>query len=368
LLDLDRLIEAFRNRGDSAELFHRARFDAGLAWVHFPEGAGGLGLGPEDQAVVEKRILDAGLPLPDVEKNPLGHGMVAPTIARHGTPAQRVRFLRPCFANEEIWCQLFSEPGAGSDLASLTTRAELDGDNWVVSGQKVWTTLAHQARWAILLARTDPEKHRGLTYFVLDMRADGVDVRPLRQITGEAEFNEVFLAEVSIPDSHRIGEVGQGWMVAMTTLANERVAIGDHSAGRGEGPIAQAVDLWRSSQRRPGDRDRLMRLWVETEVTRLTNMRARHMQATATPGPQGSVAKLAFAEINQRTFEFCVDVLGPDGALYPAGFALRQPDRAALVNGDPRVLFLRSRANSIEGGTSEILRNVLGERVLRLPR
>src|SRR5512138_2627291 len=199
--------------------FLGAQFDLGLGWVHFPEGNGGLGLSPKLQNVINQRVLAAGGPLP-YARNPIGYGMCAPTIVTHGSDAQKQRYLRPLFTGEEVWCQLFSEPGAGSDVASLSTRAVRDGDEWVISGQKVWTTLAHVARWGLLVARTDPDvpKHKGLTYFVVDMQAPGVEVRPLYQITGEAEFNEVYFTDVRIPDAERLGEVGEGWRVSLTTL------------------------------------------------------------------------------------------------------------------------------------------------------
>ena len=211
---------------DPAE-FLGARFDAGLAWVHFPEGLGGLGLSRGRQEEVDRLLAQAGAPEPDVGRNSIGLGMAAPTLIAFGTPEQQERYLRPLYTSEEIWCQLFSEPGAGSDLAAIATRAVQEGDTWVVDGQKVWTSGAHNAQRAILVARTDTSvaKHAGLTYFVVDMSDPGVDVRPLRQVTGEAEFNEVFLTGVRVPDADRVGAVGQGWKVATTTLNNERVAI-----------------------------------------------------------------------------------------------------------------------------------------------
>src|SRR5579885_2933037 len=207
--------------------FLGAQFDAGLAWVHFPVGYGGLGLSPKLQELVNSRLRQAKAPF-SAPRNPIGHGMGAPTVVTHGSDAQRQRYLRPLFTGEEVWCQLFSEPGAGSDVASLSSRAVRDGDEWIVNGQKVWTTLAHLARWGMLIARTDPEapKHKGMTYFVVDMQGPGVEVKPLYQITGEAEFNEVFFTDVRIPDSERLGDVGEGWRVSLTTLMNERVAIG----------------------------------------------------------------------------------------------------------------------------------------------
>jgi alkylation response protein AidB-like acyl-CoA dehydrogenase len=349
--------------------FLEAQFDAGLAWVQFPEGAGGLGVAPKLQRVVDTALAKAGAPAPDVSRNIIGHGMAAPTILAHGTPEQRARYLRPLFSGEEIWCQLFSEPGAGSDLAGLATRAIRDGDEWVVNGQKVWTTLAHIARFGLLVTRTDPDlpKHLGLTYFICDMQADGVDVRPLRQLTGDAEFNEVYLNDVRLPDDLRLGGEGDGWRVSMTTLMNERVAIGGGRSSRGSGAIAQAVDVWKSTGcDDPVRRDELMRLWVAAEVNRLTNMRAGQMRRVGTPGPEGSVGKLAFAELNQAISELCVDLMGAEGQLYTDYNSPRR-ESVGFYTGDPRYFFLRSRANSIEGGTSEVLRNILGERVLGLP-
>jgi alkylation response protein AidB-like acyl-CoA dehydrogenase len=338
--------------------------------VHYPPGAGGLGLDAHLQRVAEAALHAAGAPRPDMGRNIIGLGMAAPTLATHGTPEQHRDFLRPLYAGE-IWCQLFSEPGSGSDLAGLATRAVRDGDEWVVNGQKVWTTLAHAARWGLLVARTDPDvpKHRGLTYFICDMCASGVEVRPLRQITGEAEFNEVYLTDVRLPDRLRLGDVGDGWRVSMTTLMHERVAVGSGSQStRGSGAIANAVRLYAEhGTTDPIRSDHLMRVWVEAEVLRLTQMRASEMRKRGTPGPEGSVSKLAWAELNQRITNFCVNLMGPDGALFPSGYEMRRPEEVSLTAGDPRHLFLRTRANSIEGGTSEVLRNILAERVLGLP-
>jgi alkylation response protein AidB-like acyl-CoA dehydrogenase len=366
---LEELLATHDPASTPAVEFAGARFDAGLAWVWFPEGYGGLGVSPDLQGIVEREMRRVGAPN-DIERNVIGFGMAAPTILTHGTDEQRTRLLRPLFTCEEIWCQLFSEPGAGSDVAGLATRAVRDGDEWVVNGQKVWTTLAHTAKWGLLLARTDPEaeKHRGMTYFVVDMEAPGVEVRPLRQMTGEAEFNEVFFTDVRIPDRARLDEVGAGWRVAMTTLMNERVAIGGGVAARNTGPIHEALHIWR--QRGGGslvERDRLMRLWVQADVARLTNIRARESRRAGTPGPEGSVAKLISAELNKDIYELCVDLLGMTGTLYPTHFEMKRPEKAGGIGGDVRQSFLRARANSIEGGTSEIMRNILGERVLGLP-
>ncbi len=354
--------------------FLGAQFDRGLAWVHFPEGLGGSGLNPGLQQRVTERLLEAGAPFPS-PVNIIGLGMVAPTIVAHGTDRQQQRYLRPLFTCEEIWCQLFSEPGAGSDVAGLATRAVRDGDEWVLNGQKVWTTVAHLASFGLLLARTDPDqpKHRGITAFLVDMHAPGVDVRPLFQLTGEAEFNEVFFTDARVPDADRLGGEGDGWRVALTTLMNERVAIGGGVGRRGQGPIGDAVRLWRERwQGNPSPhaaalRDRLMAAWTRNEVARLTNLRASVARRAGTPGPEGSVAKLTYAEENKRTYELCLDLLGADGMLYGSDYPKIRPAGVAIGTPDVHKAFLRVRANSIEGGTSEVMRNILGERVLGLP-
>jgi alkylation response protein AidB-like acyl-CoA dehydrogenase len=350
--------------------FLRARFDAGLAWVHFPVGLGGLGLGREAQSVVDARLSAAGAPDNAPERNGIGLGMAAPTLLAHGTPEQRERYLRPLWLGEEVWCQLFSEPGAGSDLAALATKAVRDGDDWIVTGQKVWTSLAHEAHYAILVTRTDPDvpKHRGLTYFVCDMHAPGVEVRPLRQITGEAEFNEVFLSGVRIPDSMRLGGVGEGWAVAMTTLMSERVAIGGRAAPRENGMIGVLADTWRERPdlRTPGVHDALLRLWVEAEAARLTGARLRQSLAAGAPGPEGSAVKVAFASLNQRISGLELDLLGDEGLRYD-DWTMRRPDFTDFTHRSPGYRYLRAKGNSIEGGTTEILRGIIADRVLRLP-
>jgi len=351
-----------------AVTFLGAQFDRGLAWVHFPEGNGGLGLSPKLQNPVNARLAKAGAPQP-YARNPIGYGMGAPTVVTHGSEAQRSRYLRPLFTGEEVWCQLFSEPGAGSDVAGLSTRAVRDGDEWAVNGQKVWTTLAHRASFGMLLARTDPEqpKHRGLTYFVVDMHAPGVEVRPLVQITGEAEFNEVYFTDVRVPDAERLGDVGDGWRVSLTTLMNERVSIGGRVAPRGSGPIALALKVWGDrAEHEAVSRDRLTKLWIDAEVNRLTNLRASQNRRRGTPGPEGSVGKLAMAEHNKALMSFVVDLMGPEGMLYPPGYTMERP-RTAMDLSIPQKAFLRVQANSIEGGTTNIMRNILGERVLGLP-
>ncbi|HEY2811842.1 MAG TPA: acyl-CoA dehydrogenase family protein [Acidimicrobiales bacterium] len=348
--------------------FLGAQFDAGLAWVHFPEGNGGLETSPKHQRTINEILTQAGAPFP-YGRNPIGYGMGAPTVVTHGSDAQRQRYLRPLFTGEEVWCQLFSEPGAGSDVASLSARAVRDGEEWIVNGQKVWTTLAHLARWGMLIARTDPEapKHKGMTYFVVDMHAPGVEVKPLFQITGEAEFNEVFFTDVRIPDAERLGDVGEGWRVSITTLMNERVAIGGQMPPRGGGFIGEAVKVWKAKGHDdPAMRDELMKLWVRAEVLRLTNIRAQQSRAVGNPGPEGSIGKAAAADLNKDVSAFTMNLLGADGLLKPGGYPMDRPKHAMLW-ANPQQAFLRARANSIEGGTTEIMKNILGERVLGLP-
>jgi len=372
--DLRRQVRDFLETHDPAQTdrldFLRARYDAGLAWVHFPAGLGGQGLPRSLQPVVDELFAAAGAPGNRPERNGIGLGMAAPTILAFGTAEQKERLLRPLWTGEEIWCQLFSEPGAGSDLAGLSTRAVQDGDEWTVNGQKVWTSGAHLAQRAILVARTDPAqpKHQGLTYFTVDMSDPGVDVRPLRQATGEAEFNEVFLTDVHIPDTDRLGQVGQGWAVANATLMNERVAIGGGAAPREAGSIGQAARTWREHPelRTAGLHDRLLRLWTEAEVARLAGIRLRQQLAVGQPGPEGSVGKIVYAKLNQDVTDFEIELSGADGLRY-ADWTMRRPERTSFASRDTGYRYLRAKANSIEGGTSEVLRNIVSERVLGLP-
>jgi alkylation response protein AidB-like acyl-CoA dehydrogenase len=344
--------------------FFGARFDAGLAWVHYAVGCGGRNADPKQHRAVEEALNDAGAPS-NFALNPIGIGMVGPTIAQHGTATQHARYLKPLYTAEEVWCQLFSEPGAGSDLASLATRAQRDGEEWVVNGQKVWTSLGHKARFGLLLARTDVDapKNHGLTAFLVDMHAPGVNTRPLRQMTGNAEFNEVYLDNVRLRADAQVGPEGKGWQVATTTLMNERVSIGRSMATMAS-PADTAVQLFRKSgEHDPVLRARVAGMWIESEIGRLITERAAQLGQTGDPGPVGSVGKLFGAEHALRVHNLIMDLLGPDGMLYP-----RFGDNGAPLEHAPQVAFLRSRANTIEGGTSEVMRNILAERVLGLPR
>jgi alkylation response protein AidB-like acyl-CoA dehydrogenase len=360
-----RVEELIRAHADADEVeFLGAQFDAGLAWVHFPVGAGGLGLRPALQVEVDDRLRAASRKY-DWMRNPMGIGMIGPVLAAWGTEEQRAH-LRRIFTAEDIWCQLFSEPGAGSDVATLATRAERRDDSWVVDGQKVWTTAAHRARFGLLLARTDPDvpKHRGITAFVVDMRAPGVTVRPLRQMSGAADFNEVYLDDVVVPDTARVGDVGRGWDVAVSTLANERVSIGAVVGPRGSGPISFVVDGWRGIEDPARDRarlDQVMRSWIDAEVLRLSSLRAAEARARGAAGPEGSILKLAQALWTQRMMNTRVALTGAQGMLVPTY------DGSVDAFEDPQLYFLRAQATTIAGGTTEIMKNILGERVLGLP-
>ncbi len=352
-----------------AVTFLREQFDRGLAWVHFPEGAGGLGLSPKLHKVVSDRLIAAGAPNALAE-NFIGINICAPAVAVWGTEEQRAQYLRPLFTGEEIWCQLFSEPGAGSDFAGLAAQAVPDGDEWIVNGQKVWTTLAHVARRGLLVVRTDPHvpKHAGLTAFVVDMHAPGVEVRPLRQMTGEAEFNEVYFTDARIPHSSMLGGLGDGWRVALTMLMNERTSIGGVLPGRSSGAIGDLVSRWRTmpaDRRSAATRDRIVALWVRAETLRLTSIRENQARKMGGPGPEGSILKLAAAELSKDVWEAAVDVMGAEGMLFTS-YEMTRPDRPMSWD-NPQKSFLRARANSIEGGTSEVMRNIIGERVLGLP-
>jgi alkylation response protein AidB-like acyl-CoA dehydrogenase len=339
---------------------------SGLVVPTWAREYGGLGIGNEVARAID-RVLQ---PLRLSRLNPLGLNNAAAALFSHGTEEQRLRFLPPIVRNEEKWCQLFSEPGAGSDLASLATRAVRDADEWVISGQKVWTTWADEADFAILLARTDPDapKHKGITYFLLDMRQAGVDVRPLRQITGEAEFNEVFLDSARVPDAQRVGEVNDGWRVSAATLSSERQMVsGSGSGGMGRlggSGAERLITLARETGRwdDPVVRNKVMRLWAQEQIRGWTNARVRDaLSAGQSPGAASSIGKVHQATLNQQIQDLMVDLLGTDAIAWPA---TDDPDAMPRdVKG-----MMRSLANSTEGGTTDINKNILGERVLGLPK
>ena len=363
---VDRLLAEFPPKSTTPTEFLGAQFDLGLAWVHFPEGHGGLGLNPKLQKLINERIYAQGAPNP-MYRNPIGHGMTGPTVVVWGSEEQKQRYLRPLFTGEEVWCQLFSEPGSGSDFAGLSSKGVRDGDEWIVNGQKVWTTLAHLSRWGLLVVRTEPEavKHAGLTAFVVDMQAPGVEVRPLRQMTGEAEFNEVYFTDVRIPNSEMLGNPGDG---SLTTLMNERVSIGGAIPQKGSGTISALTGVWKdlpAERKDAASLDEVMKLWSRAEVLRLTNIRANQNRKMGDPGPEGSIGKMASANLNKDIYAKVMDLLGADGMLY-GSYEMVRPETAMGFDTLQKA-FLRSRANSIEGGTSEVMLNILGERVLGLP-
>ena len=351
--------------------------ESGFATPTWPaEYGAGSSLSPGQARAVSEVLNTYKAPRPS---NIIGIGMGGPTVIVWGSEDVKQRFLRGIATNEEIWCQLFSEPGAGSDVAGLATRAERDGDEWVINGQKVWTSLAHLARYGMLLARTDPDqpKHRGLSYFVIDMHGPGVDVRPLRQITGDAEFNEVFFENARVPDAWRLGPVGDGWRVAITTLMNERVSLSGPGSVSGDtiggSPIQRIIDRHRPVED-PRLRQRLAAAWIDHRIIGLNNQRAADRRRKgAEAGPEGSITKLQSAEFNQRVQKLAIDLEGLSGVAWEgkgltgettlSWSPTAQDDHRTVARG-----FLRAQANTIEGGTSAIMRNILGERVLGLPK
>ena len=348
---------AFEFRRDWQRKLH----GAGWAGVSWPKEYGGRGATLIEQAIFNEEIARAQAPQ---LANGLGLAMGGPTVIAHGTEEQRRRYLEPILSAEEIWCQGFSEPESGSDLASLKTRAVRDGDEWVVTGQKVWTTFAHHAKWCMLVARTDRDapKHKGLTYFLMDMEQDAVQVRPLRQITGEAEFNELFIEEARIPNENIVGGEGNGWAVAITTLMHERATLAFSLQVGVQIALRELVARAQESRGENGHtasedpvvRQRLAQLLIEGEVLRLNAYRGLSAtMRTGVPGPEGSLGKWHWSEINQSLTELAMDIAGP---------------RAMLSEDSWTYRFLRARANSIEGGTTEILKNIVAERVLGLPR
>lgn len=369
---LERLVADLQARPHSPSEAWGATFDAGLSRVHFPHGRGGIEVRPELQSVVDSRLASIGVPS-NFAAHMGGIGVVAPVLANFATNEQCDQYLRKLFTCEEYWCQLFSEPDAGSDLASLRSTVVRDGDSWILNGHKVWTTMAHIAKRGILLARSsDQPRHQGITCFILDMDSPGIEVRPLRQMTGEAEFNEVFFTDVEIHDSCRIGAVDGGWKIAMGTLMEERNAV-NHVLDATVPMIEMAMNVWRSlpeERRTPIDRDRLVALHVRWEVCQLTRQRDIAMQRLGTPGPQGSIVKATMGDLNQDICDFTLELLGADGMLYST-YEMTQPmtwHETSLLPDDPQRAFLRSRAATIEGGTNEMQRNTIGERVLGLPR
>jgi alkylation response protein AidB-like acyl-CoA dehydrogenase len=383
--------DAAHRGGPSAirEVRTRAQYEAwypvfassGLVAPTWPVEYAGAGLTPAEARTVETELAPYNLG----RLNPLGLSLAAPALFAFGTEAQRLRFLPPIVRNEEVWCQLFSEPGAGSDLASLACRAERDGDEWVLTGQKVWNTWAHLSDFGVLLARTDPDvpKRQGITYFLVDMHAPGIEVRSLRHITGEIDFNEVFLDQVRVPDSRRVGDVNAGWKVGNATLSGERQMVSGSGSGGvdriGGGGSERLVRLARqiSDQGRPGGwadpvvRQELMRVLSEERIRGWTNQRVRAgIKAGRSPGPESSVGKVHQGSLNQRMQALATDLLGAAATAWSAPPADGSDAGERYAESLPYEVkgMLRSRANTIEGGTTEVNKNIIAERVLGLPR
>ena len=356
----ERSRDAERVQLAAAQAWRATRDDAGLAWISGPVELGGRGLPSSYERLYNG--LEARYETPGGGFFTIGLGMVAPTILAHGTEVTRERYLKKMYRGDLVGCQLFSEPGAGSDLAGLQMRAERDGDEWRLTGQKVWTSGAHYSDIGEVICRTDPDqpKHKGLTGFVVDMRAPGVEVRALRQMTGGASFNEVFFNEVRVPDDHRLGDVNQGWTVALTTLMNERAAIGGGGGGGGAG-TTQIAEMMRhfGVAQDPVLRDRLMKLHSATTVARLTNQRALDkIKQGQLPGPELSTAKLALTNNQTLAADLIATVLGPRITANTGEwgtFAWTQ-----FVLGVPGM--------RVAGGTDEVMKNIVAERVLGLPK
>ncbi len=357
-------IRAIRPRAEY-EAWYPSFAATGLAVSTWPVAYGGLDLSVEQARLIEGRLG----PLNLGRLNPLGLHNMAPALFAHGTEAQRLRFLPPMVQNAERWCQMFSEPGAGSDLASLSMRAELDGDEWVLNGQKVWSTWAHHSEFAICLARTDPSamKRKGITYFLVDLRSPGVEVRELRHMGGTVDFNEVWLDDVRVPDTNRVGAAGDGWRVAASTLAGERQMVAGSGSGGvdriGGSGVARLIEAARRNPVDPVMKDRLVALYCEEQVRGWTNERVRAtVKAGGTPGPAASVGKVHQGTLNQAIQLAATDMLGAAAMAFPLADTWAESLPYELSG------MIRSRANTIEGGTTEVNKNVIGEKVLGLPR
>ena len=353
---------------DIMRKWQRRMFEAGFVGLTWPKEAGGQGLSfMEEMILAEEMALSKAPPILNI----LAIGMAGPTIIAYGTDEQKRRYPPKMLSCEEIWCQGYSEPNAGSDLASLQTRAVKDGEHYVINGQKVWTSLAHIADWMMLLARTDADvpKHKGITYFLLDMKSPGVTVKPLKQLTGDAEFNEVYFDNVRVHESQILGGVNNGWQVGLTTLMYERLALGFGIQVRLRIALDGLVDMARHTKKGgvlatqdPVIRQKLAQLWIDTEAFKYTGARAiTKLLRGELPGPEASAGKLMWVEGHQRLQELAMEIQGPYAQLMTGS-------EWAVADGIWQHTFLRSRANSIEGGTTEIQRNIIGERVLGLPK
>jgi alkylation response protein AidB-like acyl-CoA dehydrogenase len=360
--------ESLEQRFDYLKRWQRKLYDGGWAGISWPKEYGGRGASLMQQVIFWQEMALAGAP---PLANVLGLGIIGPTIIAFGTEEQKKRYLSKILSAEEIWCQGFSEPDAGSDLANVRCEARLEGDHYVVNGQKVWNSYGWAADWCELVVRTDAtaEKHKGLTVLLVDMKSKGVDVRPLKQMTGESEFNEIFFHDVHVPVANVVGKVNQGWSVAMGTLMHERGTFGAGLQVTYKRNMERLIELARKTPRNghtaaedPIFRQKLAQLYAEIEIMRANQMRAfSRISATGVPGPEGSIQKIFWSELNQRFQQVAQELLGPYGQL-EAG------DDHAIDNGSWAYGYLRSRGNTIEAGTSEIQRNIIGHFVLGLPK
>src|SRR5580658_920715 len=364
----ERREESLESRFEYLRAWQRKLFEGGWAGVSWPKQNGGRGANLMQQVIFWQEMALATAP---PMANTLGLGLIGPTIIAFGTEAQKPRYLANILSAEEIWCQGFSEPNAGSDLASLQTEARLDGNFYVVNGLKTWNSYGWIADWCELVVRTDPNlpKHKGLTVLLVDMKSPGVEVRPLRQITGESEFNELFFRDVRVPVENVLGKVNDGWNVAVSTLMYERGSYGARLHLMFKRSIKRLIELSRTIQKNgqpaacdPLTRQRLAQLYAEVEIMRLNQLRAfSRITATGVPGPEGSILKIFWSELNQRLQQVAQELMGPYGQLVTG-------DRRAVDKGIWSYGYLRTRGNTIEAGTSEVQRNIIGHFVLGLPR
>lgn len=360
--------ESSRERFEFLRAWQKKMFEAGWVGIHWPEEYGGRGVTLIEQAVFIEEMARAQAP-PLI--NVLGLSLLGPTLIEYGTEDQKKRFLSNIMSADEIWCQGYSEPNAGSDLAALRSEAVLDGDHFIVNGQKTWTSFGHYADWCFAVVRTDPDvpKHKGLTYMLIDMHSPGVRLRPLKQMTGESEFNEVFFENVRVPVENVVGRVNDGWNIAIATLMFERGTLGASLQITFKRQIERLIALSHKLTRngRPASEDSLIRqklaqMYTEIEIFRMNQMRTlTRMSKTGVPGPEGSIQKIFWSEMNQRMQQVAMEMLGPYGQL-------TRESNYAVDHGQWAHAYLRSRGNTIEAGTSEIQRNIIGHFVLGLPK
>jgi len=365
--EIERRESSMEDRFTFLRKWQKRVFEGGWAGVAWPKEYGGRGATLMEQVLFTQEMAQAGAP---PLANVLGLAIIGPTIIHYGTDAQKTRYLANILSGDEIWCQGFSEPNAGSDLANVRTEARRDGDSFIVNGQKVWNSFGWAADWCALVTRSEPgsQKHKGLTYLLVNMKSPGVEVRPLRQMTGESEFTELFFHDVRVPAENVLGQAGDGWNVALGTLAHERATLGVSAQIAIRRQIDRMMTLVRDLPGGKGSladdplvRQKLAQAYVESEVLRLNHMRAvSKIMQTGTPGPEGSILKIGWSEDNQRFQAAAMEILGP--------YAQVTGGELAIDAGAWSYAYLRARGNTIEAGTSEIQRNIIGQHVLGLPK